>query len=84
MVAKSKAPAGAGDCKSIRQLLLLTRAKNGWPAVKVAKTLKTTTTTYKAWEKGQKPKIQHFGAISRYTGVPVIRLVQLSTAPEAA
>ena len=82
MAARTKAPAGVNDCKSIRQLLLLTRAQNGWPAVKVAKTLKTTTTTYKAWEKGQRPKVEHYGNIARYCGVPVVRLVQLATSAE--
>jgi hypothetical protein len=48
--------------------------------VRVAKALKTTVTTYKAWEKGQRPRVDAFAHIARYCGVPVIRLVQLATA----
>lgn len=82
MAAKPKRINGAEDCRSIRQLLLLARAKNGWPATRVAKTLNTTITTYKAWERGQRPKLQHFEAISQYSGVPVVRLVHLSMSSE--
>jgi transcriptional regulator with XRE-family HTH domain len=84
MGVRVKSYPGASECRSIRQLLLLVRAKNGWPAVRVAKALKVSPTSYKAWEKGQRPKIEHYERLSRYCAVPVVRLVQLATTPESA
>ncbi len=83
MQTKRKRGGPIDDCHSIRQLLLLTRAKNGWPQSRVAKALKTTATTYKAWERGQRPRVESYRDIARYCGVEIVQLVVLATAEEA-
>lgn len=69
-----------GGCRSIRQLLLLARARNAWSQDRVAKALRVTPTTYKAWERGQNPRIEHYATIARYCRVPMVKLVELATA----
>ena len=72
-----------GQCRSIRQLLILTRARRGWKQSQSAKALETTLTTYKNWERGQKPQVEKFDRIAKHCGVDVLSLVLMATAEDA-
>jgi len=70
----------AEDPESLRRLLVSTRAKEGLTQAQVIKRIGCTPTTYKAWEKGQRPRAEWYVAISKHCGVTVERVVDLVTA----
>ncbi len=65
---------------SLRTLLLETRAKKGLTQAMVVKRLGCTPTTYKAWEKGQRPHAQWYVGLSELCGVTLSEVVGLVTA----
>ncbi len=66
--------------QSLRLLLLETRARKAMTQAAVVKRLGCTATTYKAWEKGQKPRAEWFVAIADLCGISLGEVVGLVTA----
>ncbi len=80
MVAKRISNVPNDECKSIRQLLLYARAKQGLFQADMVRHFKITPTTYKNWERGAIPRAEHFVPIAKFCNVPLERVVAFATA----
>jgi DNA-binding XRE family transcriptional regulator len=74
---RAKQQAATDGLKSLQELLIYTRAKSKLTQTEMIRRLGCTPTTFKAWEKGQKPRAEWYVAIGKLCGVPLERVVAL-------
>lgn len=68
------------ELQPLSELLVMARAKRGMTQAKVIKRLGCTPTTYRSWEKGQRPRAEWYVRLARHLDLSLEQVVSLVSA----